>query len=97
MLCFLFELEAWSSRFSCMRSVSVVMQMCVMCILHDLQFVMLLEDARGDHIEEAYSGALYSFFAFMIWTMTSIYLSHIMCFPCSDPVLFGYFYRCDSL
>ena len=28
------------------------------CILHDLQnLLMLVEDARGDHMEEAYSGA----------------------------------------
>ena len=27
------------------------------CVLHDLQFVMLVEDARGDHMEEAYSRA----------------------------------------
>ena len=25
------------------------------CILHNLQFLMLVEDARGDHMEEAYS------------------------------------------
>ena len=27
------------------------------CVLHDLQFVMLVEDAIGDHTEEAYSRA----------------------------------------
>ena len=27
------------------------------CVLHDLQFVMLVEDERGDHMEEAYSRA----------------------------------------
>ena len=27
------------------------------CILHDLQFSMLVEDVRGDHMEEAYSRA----------------------------------------
>ena len=26
-------------------------------VLHDLKFVMLVEDARGDHMEEAYSRA----------------------------------------
>ena len=25
------------------------------CVLHDLQFIMLVEDAPGDHMEEAYS------------------------------------------
>ena len=27
------------------------------CVLHDLQLLMLVEDAIGDHIEEAYSSA----------------------------------------
>ena len=27
------------------------------CVLHDLQFVMLVEDAIGDHTEEAYPRA----------------------------------------
>ena len=27
------------------------------CILHDFQLLMLVEDARGNHMEEAYSRA----------------------------------------
>ena len=27
------------------------------CVLHDLRLLMLVEDARGDHMEEAYSRA----------------------------------------
>ena len=30
---------------------------CQWCILHDLQFINAGEDARDDHIEEAYSRA----------------------------------------
>ena len=30
---------------------------CQCCILHDFPFFMLVEDARGDHMEEAYSRA----------------------------------------
>ena len=36
----------------CVLCASCVSSQC--CVLHDLQ-LMLLEDARGDHIEEAYS------------------------------------------
>ena len=55
--------DAWSCTCSCMGSMSFVMQMlyiCVLCascgrtqccILHDLRLLMLVEDARGDHME----------------------------------------------
>ena len=56
-----FNCEAWSCSCSCMGSVSVfvmpMLYVCVLCascgsqccILHDLQFVNAIEDARGDH------------------------------------------------
>ena len=62
--------EAWSCRCSCMGSVSVSSCRCCMfmscvhpvtvlnaefCITCSL--LMLVEDARGDHMEEAYSRA----------------------------------------
>ena len=62
MLCFQFVL--WSCRCSCMGSVSVSSCRCCMfvavlnaafCMTFSL--LMLVEDARGDHTEEAYSRA----------------------------------------
>ena len=60
--------EAWRCRCSCMGSVRCfVMQMFVSCV-HPVavlnaafcmtcSLLMLIEDARGDHMEEAYSRA----------------------------------------
>ena len=59
--------EAWSCRCSCIASVSVSSCRCCIfvscascgssqcCVLHDLSLLMLVEDAIGDHTEEAYS------------------------------------------
>ena len=62
--------ESWSCRCSCMGSVSVSSCrccMCVSCVNHvavlnaafcmNCNLVMLVEDARGDHMEEEYSRA----------------------------------------
>ena len=62
--------EAWSCRCSCMGSVSVSSCRCYMFVscVHPVVYLnaafcmtcslfMLVEDARGDHIEEAYSRA----------------------------------------
>ena len=62
--------DAWSSRCSCMGSMSV--SSCICCIFMSCVYpvavlnaafcmpcilLMLVEDARGDHMEEAYSRA----------------------------------------
>ena len=66
MLCFGLYCDAWSCRCSCMGSVSVsqILYVCVLCASRgSSQFcmtcslLMLVEDGRGDHIEEAYSRA----------------------------------------
>ena len=62
--------EAWSCRCSCMGSVSVSSCRCCMCVscVHPVavlnaafcmtcSLLMLVEDAIGDHTEEAYSRA----------------------------------------
>ena len=62
--------EAWSCRCSCMGSVSVSSCICLLLVscVHPVavlnaafcmtcSLLMLLEDARGDHMEEAYSRA----------------------------------------
>ena len=63
--------EAWSCRCSCMGSVSLLSCRCCMlvsCMMHPVavlnaafcmtcSMLMLVEDARGDHMEEAYSRA----------------------------------------
>ena len=62
--------DAWSCRCSCMGSVSVSACSCFMCVscvylvaVLNAAFCMicslliLVEDARGDHMEEAYSRA----------------------------------------
>ena len=62
--------EAWSCRCSCMGSVSVSTSRCCMFVscVHPVavlkaafrmtcSLLMLVEDARGDHMEEAYSRA----------------------------------------
>ena len=61
--------EAWSCRCSYGKCECFVMQMlyvCVLgascgssqsCVLHDLQLLRLVEDPRGNHMEEAYSRA----------------------------------------
>ena len=64
--------DAWSCRCSCMGSVSVSSCRCctymrVSCVHHvtvlsaafcmTFSLLMLVEDARGDHMEEAYSRA----------------------------------------
>ena len=61
--------EAWSCRCSCMGSVSVSSCRCCMFVscVHPVavlnafcmtcSLLMLVEDARGDHLEEAYSRA----------------------------------------
>ena len=59
--------DAWSCRWSCMGSMSVSSCRCCMCVscVHPVavlnaelcmtcSLVMLVEDARGDHMEEAY-------------------------------------------
>ena len=64
MLCFIaLNCDAWSCRCSCMGSMSVVMQMvCVLCascgssqccICMTCSLLMLVENARGDHMEYA--------------------------------------------
>ena len=73
MLCdcvFCLYCEAWSCRGSCMGSMSVSSCRCCMFVscVHPLpvlnaafcmtcSLLMLVEDARGDHMEEAYSRA----------------------------------------
>ena len=71
MLCFLcLYCEAWSCRCSCMGSVRVSSCICCMFLscVHPVavlnavfhmacSLLMLVEDARGDHMEEAYSRA----------------------------------------
>ena len=67
---FCFYCEVWSCRCSCMRSVRVSSCRCCMllsCVhpvaVHNAAFcmncslLMLVEDERGDHMEEAYSRA----------------------------------------
>ena len=62
--------EAWSCRCSCMGSVSASSCRCCMvvpCVHHEAvlndalymtcRLLMLVEDARGDHMEEGYSRA----------------------------------------
>ena len=71
MLCFFcLYCEAWSCRYLCMESVSVSSCRCCMCVscVHHVaalnaafgmtfSLLMLVVDARGDHMEEAYSRA----------------------------------------
>ena len=79
MLCFCLYCDAWSCRRSCMGSMSV--SSCECCIfvscVHPVavlnaafcmtySIVMLVGDARGDHMEEAYSRA---------GLMTTLYVS----------------------
>ena len=67
MLCFCFNCEARSCRCSCMGSVSVMSCRCCMCVscVHlvavlsaafcmTCSLLMLVEDAKGDHMEESY-------------------------------------------
>ena len=62
--------DAWSCRCSCMESISVSSCRCCMFVsyMHPVtvlnaafcmtcSLLMLVEDARGDHMEEAYSRA----------------------------------------
>ena len=69
MLCFCLYCDAWSCRCSCMGSMSVSSCRCmfVSCV-HPVvvlnaafcmtcSLLMLVEDERGDHLEEAYSRA----------------------------------------
>ena len=70
MLCFCLFCDAWSCRCSCMGSMSVWPCICCMFVscVHPVavlnaafcmtcSLLMLVEDARGDHMEEAYSRA----------------------------------------
>ena len=74
MICCVFCLycEAWGCRCSCMGSVSVSSCRCCMCVycVHHVAVLnaafcmtcslfMLVEDERGDHMEEAYSRACF--------------------------------------
>ena len=67
---FCFYCDAWSCRCSCMGSMSVSSCRCCMflCCVHPVpvlnaafcmicNLLMLVEDGRGDHMEEAYSRA----------------------------------------
>ena len=47
--------DAWSCRWSCMGSMRVAIPNAAFCMTCSL--LMLVEDARGDHLEEAYSRA----------------------------------------
>ena len=51
--------DAWSCRCSCMGSMSVSSCRCCMFVtcVHHVAVLMLVEDARSDHMEEAYSRA----------------------------------------
>ena len=70
MLCFCSYCHAWSFRCSCMGSMSVPSWRCYMLVscVHlvavlnaafcmTCSLLMLVEDARGDHMEEAYHRA----------------------------------------
>ena len=68
MLCFLFVDFVWICRCSCMGSVSVSTCRCCVFYVHPVavlnavlcmtcSLLMLVEDARCDHMEEAYSRA----------------------------------------
>ena len=69
MLCFCLYCDAWSCRCSCMGSMSVSSCRCCKCVscVHPVAvlnaafcmtcLLMLVEDARGDHMEEADSRA----------------------------------------
>ena len=70
MLCFLFVLCAWICKCSCMGSMSVSSCRCCMCVscghpvaVLNAEFcmtcslLMLVVDARGDHMKEVYSRA----------------------------------------
>ena len=70
MLCFLLYCDAWICRCSCMGSMSVSPCRCCMFVscVHPVavlnaafcmtcSLLMLVEDARGDHLEEPYSRA----------------------------------------
>ena len=60
---FCLHYDAWICRCSCMGSMSVVMLMLYVCVLCDscgssqccVLHHLLVEDARGDHMEDAYS------------------------------------------
>ena len=70
MLCFCLYCDAWSCRCSCMGSMSVSSCRCCMIVscVHPVavlnaafcmtcSLLMLVEDARGHHMEEVYSRA----------------------------------------
>ena len=70
MLCFCLYFDAWRCRCSCMGSMSVsscICCMCVSCVHHvaslnaafcmTCSLLILVEDARGANMEEAYSRA----------------------------------------
>ena len=71
--CYVFYLfcGAWSSRYSCIGSMSVSPCICCMFVscVHPVavldaaffmtcSLLMLVEDARGDHMEEVYTGVM---------------------------------------
>ena len=55
MLVYEYECFVMQMLYVCVLCASCGSSQC--CVLLDLQFVMLVEDARGDHTEEAYSRA----------------------------------------
>ena len=101
MLCFLFVLRSVKLWFlvhgkyecfvmqilyacSCVHPVSVLnAEFCMTCSL-----LMLVEDARGDHMEEAYARA---------GLMTALYVAMIVSFCLSHPVAVSAFIICSGL
>ena len=58
------------------------------CILHDLQFVNVVEDAIGDHMEDAYSRA-------GLMTALQVAMNDSFCVP--RPVAVSAFINCSGL
>ena len=101
MLCFCLYCDAWSCRCSCIGSMSVSSCRCCMfesCVhpvaVRNAAFCMtcsllvLVEDARGDHMEEAYSRA---------GLMTALYVAMSVSFCLPRPVDVSAFIICSGL
>ena len=101
MLCFLFYYDKWSCKCSCMGNMGVSSCICCMfasCIhpvvvpnsafCMSYRLLMLVEDARGDHVEESYSIAS---------LMTALYLVMSVSYCLPHPVAVRDFIICSGL
>ena len=92
--------EAWSCKCSCMGNVSVSLCRCMFesCVYHvevlndvfcmTCSLLMLVEDERGDQLEEAYSRA---------GLMTALYVAMSVSFCLPHPVAVSAFIICRGL